>query len=328
MELQVVEDVLPRAATAGACRLRTKLMAAADEGAIKSTVKATDGTSVTQIDLDVELTMGELLKRELDGQDVAAEGEEGTAIGVYEDAECVVLFDPTDGTALLRLLAAGSTTGCCLYDKRSRKFLAAAVADPWLQRVVYTIDGVTYQQRFDPASGALLGERTRCYASKKSFTDGGELLIEVAHGFSRQEFRGGKRPVLSQDEISRFWHECHAMLGTKVRMLSSNLMHQLLVAVGGDAVATVMTAIGGPWDMSGVALVRGAGGIVLYVRYGDDGRLVQTSDPLAADMVVCANSIDTARQVFSLLCSLRRPDRPWKAFDWLRKLVARLPLRR
>lgn len=306
MNVQDVEVALRAAAIAGAMQLRTQLLNAAASGAIESRAKS-DGSHVTAIDEDVERTMGQMIVRDLTHREgLGVVGEEGTLLGRYGDVMYVVFFDPVDGTALVRLLAPGSTTGACMYNTWRRQFLAAAVADPWLGRVVFTRDGETFQQRFDPASGMLLGEPVRCRVSDGSFEVGGELLIEVAHGFSRKEFPSGElRQVLTQYEIDRLWSMVHTKLGTKVRMLSSNLMHQMVVALGGNAVATIMTAIGGPWDMSGVALVLGAGGTVLFVRAGENGQFELVDDPMMADLVICANSIETAQQVFNLLLSIR-----------------------
>jgi fructose-1,6-bisphosphatase/inositol monophosphatase family enzyme len=306
MNFQDLEYLLRKTAVAAACQLKARVMEAAAGGFIDSEVKG-DGSRVTAIDFAVERTMGSLLRSGLTGfgDSLTIVGEEGTVIGNDDAATFVVFFDPTDGTALVRLLAPGSTTGCCLYDRDTRRFLAGVVADPWLERVLFAEDGTTYQQRFNVTDGTLLGEPVQCEVSEKSFADGGELLIEVAHGFKRNVFRGGKRSVFTQREITRFWGDTHTTLGTKVRMCSSNLMHQLLVASGGDAIATVMTAIGGPWDMSGVALVQGAGGAVFYLRFRGN-KLQMTENPMGADLVICANSQDTVDQVFEVLAALRQ----------------------
>ncbi|HEX6462219.1 MAG TPA: inositol monophosphatase family protein [Candidatus Saccharimonadales bacterium] len=304
-----VEDVLRTAAVAGACQLYERSLRAAHGGGGIEGKQKPDGTAVTLIDMAVEKRMGGILEDMLADSSLvpAIVGEEGTIAGP-EGADYVVFFDPVDGTALVRLRAPGSTTGCSLYDSYGGEFLAGAVADPWLQRVVFNDRGATYQQQFNLSDGTLLGESKQCEVSEKSFADGGELLIEVvAQGFTRTVFgTGEKRSVLSQEEATRFSGDVHTKLGTKVRSLSSNLMHQLLVASGGDdttAIATVMTAIGGPWDMSGVPLVEGARGTVLYVESGD--KFAKTQDPMAADLVICANTKETAEQVYDVLAALR-----------------------
>jgi len=302
-----VPSVLRDATVAGACQLRARVKESAFAGTISSTAKS-DGSRVTPIDLAVERTMGEMLGAKLTGfgDSLVVAGEEGFVIGNYDIAPLVVFFDPTDGTALVRLLAPGSTTGACLYSKYEQRFLAGVVADPWMERVVFAQDGSTYQQEFDVTDGTLLGDPVSCRVSEKTFDNGGELLIEVAHGFNRNVFPGeDKRPVLSQVEITRLWGDAHTRLGTKVRSCSSNLMHQLLVASGGEAaIATIMSAIGGPWDMSGVALVEGAGGTVVYVKNNHD-TFITTDNPMQADLVICANTEATASQVFDMLAALR-----------------------
>ena len=54
-----------------------------------------------------------------------------------------------------------------------------------------------------------------------------------------------------------------------------------------------MTSIGGPWDMSGIALVLNAGGVVRYLRVAGE-TFIHVTDPMQADVVVCACNDDIA----------------------------------
>jgi hypothetical protein len=142
--------------------------------------------------------------------------------------------------------------------------------------------------------------------------EGSDIAIEVSHGFVRTDvLTGERRQVLDLRSATElhYWLQAPTAeggLNAKVRGWSSNLLHQALVADGTQGgsnrsvVATVMTAIGGFWDMGGVALVLDAGGTVVFLRIVN-GELRQVADPLLADMVVCANTVPTAQAVAGVL---------------------------
>jgi hypothetical protein len=222
-----------------------------------------------------------------------------------------VFGDPLDGTAAGRAGACTSTAGAFLYDPAAMQFGPAAVIDPFGGRLWYNDQGHTWVQFLDPTSFKPVGEALPCRASNREL-QGGVVAIEISHGFVRTDvFTGERRPVLDQRSATElhYWLQAPATeggLGAKVGGWSSNLLHQALVADGmqgtsnRSVVATVMTAIGGFWDMGGVALVLAAGGAVVFLRI-ENGQLKQTANPLLADMVVCANTMPTATAVVGVL---------------------------
>jgi fructose-1,6-bisphosphatase/inositol monophosphatase family enzyme len=266
-----------------------------------------DGTRATWTDISAQAEMLRVLQR----TGLPVIGEEGHDGPAVRPRGRFILVDPTDGTAAGRAGAGTATAGACVYNPTTCIFESAAVVDPCGCRMWFASGGKTYAWRLDPLTLVPRGEPKPCSVSGLTLGNGGEVAIEVSHGFTRIDvFTGERRLVLDGRSATELQYRLqedagNGGLGTKVRGWGSNLYHQSLVADGlqpkgpRSLVATAMTAVGGPWDMCGVALVQGAGGVARFARV-EGGKLQPAYDPLMSDMVVCANTTTTARAVLGV----------------------------
>jgi fructose-1,6-bisphosphatase/inositol monophosphatase family enzyme len=189
-----------------------------------------DGSLGTETDKKSEQIILSYLEKYLD---IPVIGEEGGKVGAYSDNERVVFVDPQDGTTSGRMHSTTATAGACIYNPLTKEFEAATVVDPFGGRLWYTKGKKTYRQIIDVYTAQSIGKAIPVYTSRKTFEDGGEILLDNFHGFTRTDMLGNEqRKVISLQEKVDLVKALQEGCG-KIRSASSNLHHQALVADGG-----------------------------------------------------------------------------------------------
>jgi fructose-1,6-bisphosphatase/inositol monophosphatase family enzyme len=294
-QLKKAETVLPEALKMAVPILRGSLQTGQGEQIAKD-----DGTIATDIDAASERTLIAHIESNLD---IPVVGEEGGRVGNYTGNERVVLVDPQDGTVSGRMHSTTATAGAAVYNPYTKQFEVGAVVDPYGGRLWYTEHDGTYRQPINVYTTESIGEAALVNVSMQSPESGGEILMDIMRGFARKDaFTGEKREVMNLQEKLKFLEALHELAGN-VGTAASNLHHQALVADGGAAIASITSALGGPWDMNGLLLVENAGGKVRLLRR--EGKVFEEiDDPMEADMAIAANTKETMDRILGAIARI------------------------
>ena len=221
-------------------------------------------------------------------------GEEGTASG---DGDDTMLADPLDGTRPFALRLATSVDIAAVVNTAGR-VTHCVIGDPATGRIWAAAHDVpTYARVIDFPTGVMLSHRTvRVWDGPLS--EQASLFLDASNGFVRS-----KRQIMTDEQVRNLLVNM-ARRG-RLCMTGSNGQHFALIANGGEyAAGLITTAMGGPWDVAGALLVTQAGGCVRSFKMLPEGVPVTLADPLnimAADIVIAANSPDTAQRLVDLL---------------------------
>lgn len=265
-----------------------------------SQVLKSDGSLGTETDEESERAILTYLEKYFN---IPVISEEGGRVGAHGDNERVVFVDPQDGTASGRMHSTTATAGACIHNSLTGEFEVAAVMDPFGGRLWYTRGKRTYRQLINVYTTQSIGKASPVHVSKKTFEEGGEILLDNFHGFTRIDIlKSEQRRVMTLREKVDLVNALQERCG-KIRSASSNLHHQALVADGGSVVGAITSSLGGPWDLSGIKLVLNAGGKVAYLRRGKVS-FEAVEDPLMADIAVSANTESTLHRLINVIMSL------------------------
>lgn len=239
----------------------------------KAEVKESDQTLVTVADRDSQRAAFEVIRRLDPGAHIIGE-EDKTA----DDGKDGWLIDPLDGT---NGFSKGLITSTVVVAYRVQGIVVGCIiGEPISARIWVSGVGLMHFLTFADKGGHEVFGVCKTPVSEQSL-----VFLDVSHAFR------GKN---TDSQIARLFSSLSGEV--KILMPGSNALMQALVAYGRDhMVGSITTAIGGPWDVCGVFLVRSAGGVAQAFKKTVQGDLADVN-PLQVgdyDFLICANTQET-----------------------------------
>jgi len=192
------------------------------------------------------------------------------------------------------------------YDSSAREVLACSTMEPSTGRFWFSSKGNgAFLSRFDYHSGKFNSlEGRQIHVNNKEGLKGSHVLVDVDHGFERPTNDSSKQMLYPEGrrEISRLVEA----EGGKVASFYTNGGHYALIAMGNPTIiGNITTAIGGPYDVSGIRHVIEAGGVATC--YEILGRklysLDNSQDIERADVVISTNNHENLNNLEKVLNS-------------------------
>lgn len=264
--------------------------------AVAGTTVKPDDTIVTAADRDSQRTILAMIAKLTSGEH-SVWGEEGPTKAFIGSHPMGFIVDPLDGTGAFAVGLPTSTVIVGLYNRQAARLVGCVIGEPASDRM-WSADGDEPVTTVCHWSGSRLGHSfiARCVAPERE-TAKPIVFLDVLHGFSSRD-----QQVLTDEQNHRLVSAL-AERGYKCLVPGSNGLMQALVASGGQAVASLTTAVGFPGDVCGALLVEGAGGSCRAFERGKTGDLqpVDSRNPLGVDLLVCANTSQRAEDLAAMV---------------------------
>ena len=221
------------------------------------------------------------------------------------ESEVYGYFDPLDGSRPFLMGGVTSTNILGLWDSKNKEILAVSTMEPMSGRFWHSTKGKgTYLSVYDYTTGEF-DEGRQLHVSDQEFS-GSRVFIDATEGFARKVRGTGEKRQVFYNQGRRELTNLLQANGANEISFFSNGSHYAVVSLGRPLTAVCITsAIGGPYDITGMLHVIESGGVAqcygIREEGGKRGIYEMGQNIKDADLAVAANTQKNLDMVAGIL---------------------------